>query len=134
VNSKLDAKMNGGTSSESSCSSFVVMIGAVLLTALLGLPWLRLQSAAVDSADWPTFFQATLNSGVHPPLFYVLYKMVLPLWGASEFGARFIAIISGSLTIPLLYELGKVMFEHRTGLLAAMLLTVNPLHVWLHCH
>ncbi len=115
------------------------MVGITLLGALLRLPQLGAQSIAFDegysvavgSADWSTLFQATLSSGVHPPLFYILYKLVLPLWGISEFGARFIAVVFGLLTIPLLYRLGHLMFNRQAGLLAAMLLAVNPLHTWL---
>jgi mannosyltransferase len=115
------------------------MIGIILLAALLRLPFLEAQSfgfdegysVAVGLAEWPILFRTTLNSGVHPPLFYILYKPALALWGATEFSARFIAALSGLLTVPLLYKLGEVMFSRRIGLLAALLLAINPIHAWL---
>lgn len=115
------------------------MVGIILLAALLRLLWSEAQSIAFDegysiavgSADWLTLFRASLSSGVHPPLFYILYKIALSLWGTTQFGARFIAAVFGLLAIPVLYKLGKLMFNHQTGLLAAALLAVNPLHTWL---
>ena len=120
-------------------TTWLAMIGLMLGGALLRLPRLPLQSIAFDegyslavgSAAWPTLFQATLSSGVHPPLFYIIYKTVLPLWGTSEFGGRFVVVIAGLLTIPCLYQLGRLMFGRQVGLLAAALLALNPLHVWL---
>lgn len=116
-----------------------LLLGVMLVATLLRLPRLALQSVAFDegyslavgSAAWPTLFQATLSSGVHPPLFYIIYKTVLPLWGPSEFGGRFVVVIAGLLTIPCLYQLGRRMFGRPVGLLAAALLALNPLHVWL---
>ncbi len=115
------------------------MLGIILLATLLRLPWLGGQSIAFDegysiavgSAAWPTLFQATLSSGVHPPLFYISYKLILPLWGITEFGARFGTFIFGLLTVPLLYKLGQLMFDRQTGLLAATLLAISPIHTWL---
>lgn len=116
-----------------------VMVGIILLAALLRLSSLDTQgltydealSVAVGSATWPILFQATLASGVHPPLFYILDKMALSMWGTTEFGARFLTIVSGLLVIPLVYRLGKVIFSRKTGLLGATLLAVNPVHIWL---
>lgn len=115
------------------------MVGVTVLAVLLRLPWLGVQSIAFDeaysiavgSAAWPALFQATLSSGVHPPLFYIVYKSLLPLWGTTEFGARFLPFVFGVLAVPLVYRLGKTLFDVRTGLLAAVLLAVNPLHIWL---
>jgi hypothetical protein len=115
------------------------MILVALLAAFLRLLGFGAQSIAFDegyslavgSADWPTLFQATLSSGVHPPFFYILYKIVLPLWGTSEFGARFIAVVFGLLAVPLTYRLGALLFDRRVGWLAAALLALNPIHVWL---
>ncbi|HMQ51923.1 MAG TPA: glycosyltransferase family 39 protein [Anaerolineae bacterium] len=120
-------------------SIVVGMLGVILLATFLRLLGLEAQSIAFDegyslavgSADWPTLFQATLSSGVHPPLFYILYKLVLPLWGTTEYGARFIAAAFGILAVPLTYKLGHLLFNHRVAWLAAALLALNPVHVWL---
>lgn len=115
------------------------MIGIILLATLLRLPSLGAQSIAFDEsyslvvgqADWPILFQAILSDGVHPPLFYILHKGALALWGTLEFGQRFSAAILSILSVALGYKAGRVILNRRVGLFAAVLLALNPLHVWL---
>lgn len=116
----------------------VVAIAVVLLATLLRLPWLATQSIAFDEsfslavglADISTLFQAILSDGVHPPLFYLIYKIALTLWGTSEFGQRFLAAVFSLLSIALVYKIGVVLFNRFVGLLSALLLAFNPLHIW----
>ena len=116
-----------------------IMIGITLLGTLLRLLLLDRQNIAFDEsfslvvglADWPTLFQAILSDGVHPPFFYILHKGALTLWGVSEFGQRFSAAVLSLISIPLCYRGGRIIFNQRVGLLAALLLALNPLHVWL---
>ena len=90
------------------------MVIVLLLATGLRFYWLETQSLvfdeswslAVSSADWNTLFRAVLSSGVHPPLFYVLHKGSLFLWGTSEFGQRFAAAIFSILSVALIYRAG----------------------------
>lgn len=114
-------------------------IGIILLAALLRLPALSQQSIAFDesfslivsSADWGLLFHAILSDGVHPPLFYILHKIALMLWGHYEFGQRFMAAGFSLLGLPLIYQLARRMINGYAGLLAMALLAFSPLHVWL---
>jgi mannosyltransferase len=114
------------------------MVAIVLLAVVVRLPGLGTQSIAFDEsfslvvalADWTTLFQAILSDGVHPPLFYMIHKGVLGLWGTTEFGQRFSAALFSLICLPLLYWSGRSMFNQRVGLLGALLLALNPLHVW----
>jgi len=115
------------------------LIGVILLGALLRLPTLDRQSIwfdeavtiAFSSAGWTNLLWALLVDGVHPPLFYMLTKLMLPLTGTTQFAVRFLSTVPALLTIPVIYRLGQAMFNRRVGLLAALLLAVNPLHIWL---
>jgi dolichol-phosphate mannosyltransferase len=115
------------------------MIGIILFAMLLRLPSLGAQSIAFDEsyslvvgqANWHILFQAILSDGVHPPLFYILHKGALALWGISEFGQRFSAAVFSILSLALGYKTGQVLLNRRVGLFAALLLALNPLHVWL---
>jgi uncharacterized membrane protein len=116
-----------------------VIIAVILLAASIRLPNLSVQSIAFDEsfslvvglADWSTLFGAILSDGVHPPLFYVIHKGALALWGTSEFGQRFLAAAFSLVSVPLVYWSGTVLFNRNVGLLGALLLALNPLHVWL---
>jgi len=115
------------------------LIGVILLGALLRLPTLGRQgiwfdeavTIAFGSTGWANLMWALLVDGVHPPLFYMLTKLLLPLTGTTEFGVRFLSTVPALLTIPLIYRLGQALFDRRAGLLAAGLLAMNPLHIWL---
>lgn len=116
-----------------------IMISIILLAAGLRLSSLANQSVtfdetysfAVGSASWSTLFQTTLMSGVHPPLFYIIYKLALSVGGVSEFSGRLPAVMFGLLSIPAIFRLAAVMFNRSVGLLAAVLLAINPIHIWL---
>jgi len=66
---------------------------------------------------------------VHPPLFYWIEWIALQ-FGNSEFVLRFFPAIFGILSIPLVYCLGRELFDSiEVGLLAAALLTFSPFHI-----
>lgn len=62
---------------------------------------------------------------VHPPLYYLLLKAWLII-GKSEYILRFLSVLSGILSIPLAYVVGKVWRGQQVGLIAALLSTFAP--------
>lgn len=73
-------------------------------------------------------FYTTLNYEEHPPL----YNIFLHFWmsgGSSVFWLRFSSVLFGLGSTLLIYLIGRQFFGQRTGLLAALLLAVNPLHL-----
>lgn len=89
----------------------------------------------------------------HPPLFYALLHPWQWLLGDSAWVMRFVGVIAGTLTVAALYRLARETLRRRNGLqqkrmgelppsppglrhtsialLAATLLAVNPLQIWL---
>ncbi|GAB4525318.1 MAG: hypothetical protein OHK0046_41030 [Anaerolineae bacterium] len=51
------------------------------------------------------------------------------LFGNSLFALRIISVIIGTLTVPALYGLAREIVDHRTALLATLLLAVFPPHI-----
>jgi uncharacterized membrane protein len=66
----------------------------------------------------------------HPPLYFLLLHFVVKLAGQSEFALRFPSLAFSVLTVPLLYTLGKYLFDRRAGLLAALFGAISPLYLW----
>ncbi|HEX8231118.1 MAG TPA: glycosyltransferase family 39 protein, partial [Chloroflexia bacterium] len=65
----------------------------------------------------------------HPPLYYALVKLATIL--APEVSAgRLLSVIAGTLTIPLVYVLGRKLFNPWAGLVASAVVSLSPLHVW----
>lgn len=65
-----------------------------------------------------------------PPLYDLVLWVTIRLFGHGEFAVRLPNLIAGTLVIPVLYELGRQLYDRRTGLFAAGFATVSPLLVW----
>lgn len=62
-----------------------------------------------------------------------LYFLVMQSWsdiGTSEFVIRFFSVIWGTISIPLIYSLGRFIGGRIVGLVAGFLLAVTPFHIW----
>ena len=83
--------------------------------------------------------QGVVTKDTHPPLYYLILHLTRGLFGVSDFAFRYPSVLFGVLLIPLLYQLGRRLASPSprpslggrvVGLLAALLLTVSPLHVY----
>ena len=64
----------------------------------------------------------------------VLYYMLLRFWmhlGQSEFLIRMLGVVLATATVPVVYLLGKRLFDERVAMLAALMLAVHPAHLML---
>jgi mannosyltransferase len=66
----------------------------------------------------------------HPPLHYLLLHFWDAIVGESAFAVRFSSLALGTLTVALLYRMGKSMVNGWLGLLAALLLAISRFHIW----
>lgn len=66
---------------------------------------------------------------VHPPLYYYALKPWLAI-GCGELTIRFLSIAAGAVTIPLAYVTGRIWAGRRTGLWAALVVTVSPFLIY----
>jgi len=64
----------------------------------------------------------------HPPLYYALLHAWMCL-GDGEAAVRALSGTCSTLTIPVIYLLGRRLLDERVGLLAALILAVSPFHV-----
>ncbi|MBI5640746.1 MAG: glycosyltransferase family 39 protein [Nitrospirae bacterium] len=66
----------------------------------------------------------------HPPLKYYLLYAGMKVFGNNVYGWRLVNVILGSLTVVLLYLLGKELFpDLRVAAPAAFFLAVEPVHI-----
>ncbi|OGE00028.1 hypothetical protein A3J17_02795 [Candidatus Curtissbacteria bacterium RIFCSPLOWO2_02_FULL_40_11] len=69
-------------------------------------------------------------SDFHPPLYHIILKgwsLIVPL---SEFFARFLSVIFAVATVYVTYLIAKKLYEEKTALIVALLLTTAPLHIY----
>lgn len=115
-----------------------------LLLALIMLGWgwrlfgLDFQSLWRDEVDSLLFATRPLaqalamftRPGENGPLYFFLLRPWLALAGHTEYAMRFPSAVAGVLALPLIFVWGRRLFGAKIGLLATLLLAVNPYHVW----
>lgn len=66
----------------------------------------------------------------HPPLHYFTLYFWDAIVGESAFAVRFSSLALGTLTVALIYRMGRSMVNGWLGLLAALLLAISRFHIW----
>jgi uncharacterized membrane protein len=87
----------------------------------------EITSVVVAGADWSTFWLVVTRFEANMSLYYVALRAWM-LLGDSEPLVRFLSVIFGVATIPIVHALGTRWFGVRAGLVAALLLALNGLH------
>jgi uncharacterized membrane protein len=65
-----------------------------------------------------------------PPLHDLVLWFTIRAFGHGESAVRLPSLIAGTLVIPVLYELGRELYDRRTGLVAAAFAAVSPVLIW----
>jgi hypothetical protein len=66
----------------------------------------------------------------HPPLYYYLLHFWVLVAGKTELSIRLLSVITGLLTVALVYKLGQKLFGPGGGLLAGALAAISPFLVY----
>jgi hypothetical protein len=69
-------------------------------------------------------------SDVHPPLHHAILWLDVRLFGTSEFAVRLPSLVAGVMLVPALRWVGEVVYDRRTGWIAACLAAIAPFCVW----
>ena len=115
----------------------LLLLGALVVAGLalrLAVPrgiWLdeaiSIHQARLSLHD---LFVNLYNGDRQPPFYHLVLWLTVRAFGHGEFAVRLPSLIAGTLMIPVLYELGRELYDRRTGLIAAAFVTVSPLLVW----
>jgi hypothetical protein len=108
----------------------ILLIGFLL--RIKGLTWqslwldeLHTMNEADPSKSWGEMFHYLRCCDQHPPLFFITERLSFALLGHHAFAARFVSVLTGTLSIWAMYGLGKELLNKRLGLIAATLTCVN---------
>lgn len=114
-----------------------LLVGILALGALLRLLQLNFQPLWWDEG-YSVFF-ATRDFGemlartaidIHPPLYYALLQLWIPLFGKDAAAIRLLSVIIGSAAIPLVFVTAKKLFDSTVAVVAAFLLAIAPLSIY----
>jgi mannosyltransferase len=90
-----------------------------------GLDELHTMNEADPGIRWKEMLEYLRNGDQHPPLFFIIERMLFTLFGSSEWVARGFAALCGLLGVWAMYGLGKELLNKRLGLLAAAFTCIN---------
>ncbi|HEY3447438.1 MAG TPA: glycosyltransferase family 39 protein [Myxococcales bacterium] len=115
----------------------LALLGIVLMAAAVRLWGLTTHSVWYDEAASLAFARlplASLFGGVadpgNPPLYYLLLRGWVALFGSSEAGLRGLSALAGILAVPALFALARELFDDdRVALTGASILALLPMHV-----
>jgi len=127
-----------GAQRRAGARSLWLLAGIVLLGVAVRFPTLGEQSFWYDEAITHGIVAHSLGhvlstvpqSESTPPLYYLLVWLWSRVFGTYEVGLRSFSALCGTLTIPLVWLLGRRLVSERVGLVAAVLTAVNPILFW----
>jgi uncharacterized membrane protein len=109
----------------------LILAGLVLRLAVTRGIWLdeaiSIHQARLSLHD---LFQNLYNGDRQPPLYHLTLWLTIRAFGHSEFAVRLPSLIAGTLVIPVLYELGRELYDRRTGVIAAAFAAASPVLIW----
>ena len=115
---------------------YLILFSELLIAAGLRLLHLGDKSLWVDECasvffaqqHWADFWRTMWHSEANMLSYYLLLRGWIHL-GNTEFTVRILSVIPALLTVPCIYALGARLFSARTGLIAALLLSLNACHI-----
>jgi len=81
------------------------------------------------TADVPSMIARTAID-IHPPFYYLILHLWTLIFGPSAVSVRLFSVGVGTLSVPLMFLVARRLFGRRTALVAALILTVAPFHVY----
>ena len=109
----------------------VILLLIVILGLILRL--YHLGAASLSADEILTVFRAKFSFNelitslkVHPPLYYIILRPWVKIFGDSEFAIRFPSLVFSVLTIIFVFKLAKELFNEKVGLISAFLLSIWP--------
>jgi 4-amino-4-deoxy-L-arabinose transferase-like glycosyltransferase len=82
-----------------------------------------------QDGGWRGTLQAVSRTEWTPPLYFLLLRLWVKLFGERDLILRLLSVILAVATIPAIFLLGRRVFDEKTGLAAAAVLALLPSHI-----
>jgi mannosyltransferase len=83
-----------------------------------------------STGPWAEILSSFARPGWNGPFYFLFLRGWIALAGPSEYATRFFSLAFGVLGVPLVYALGRRLFDRQVGLLAALLMAASPYLAW----
>lgn len=113
----------------------LVLLLIILLGSFLRIYGLGSESIWFDEAVSINVSQQSValiieKTELHPPLYYIILHFWMLLFGTSEVATRSLSAIFGIISIFLIYQVGRTLFNHRVGLISGFLSGISYFHIY----
>ncbi len=112
---------------------FIFLLGIFLRIYRLGAESIWFDEAVSVAASKLGFLEQVrwnlTASDNNPPLYYAFLRVWVLIFGDSEFAVRLPSAIFGSFSILVIYTVGNLLFNKKTGILAALILAFSVFHI-----
>ena len=112
-----------------------LIVGAAIVARAYDISAQSLWTDELFSSYYPDLFSIRFlwTTGLlhenSPPLYYMAIEGWMRLFGTSAAAMRSLSIVSSVLTLPLVYLLGRELFDARRGLLAMLVFARSPMQI-----
>jgi len=72
----------------------------------------------------------SILTGSRPQLFIILASFWIDLFGTSESSTRMLPALLGTVSIPLIYCVGKALYNEKVGLVSALLMAISQYQIY----
>jgi len=112
----------------------IVILGAVLRFYGLGREGIWYDEAisiSVSKLGFKDIIKWVFDNSAetNPPFYYMILSVWTAVFGDSEAVSRIPSAIFGSLSVIAIYAVGKLLYDKRAGLIAALILAVSFFHI-----
>ncbi len=112
---------------------FITVVGGFMRVLLLGAKGMWLDetfSVWLASHSLPEMMQWIVKIDPHPPLYYILFHAWVARYGGTPYYARLFSAFFGTITIPVIYLIGKRISGAMAGLAAAVFLAFSVFNIY----
>lgn len=79
---------------------------------------------------WSMLYVVSHKFAENPPLYLIVIRFWVNIFGNGEFAFRFPSVIFGSLSIPVFYFITKQFVSKKIALICSILLIFSPIHIY----
>ena len=111
----------------------LIGVGSFLRFYNLGTESIWLDEAAsirCSSADIVSIIHNAGPTQNHPPLYFIILHFWMKLFGSTEVATRSLSTIFGIISLVPMFQVGKILFNKRVGLISCFLLAISSYHVY----
>lgn len=109
--------------------TFVAFILRIIRLGFHPLWWDEGWTVYFATADVPTMIARTAID-IHPPFYYLILHLWTVIAGSSAISVRLFSALVGTLSIPLIFLLGRRLFGLRVGIMAALAMALAPFQIY----